>query len=139
MQNPRSNRGNRVGYPKALDESRRVALGTDGYPADMAAEAAALREEAREHAEREDAVERRLQGAHALVGELFAATFAPLADGNSADAAVFEEHGGVRHVVVGGRLVVRDGELLSADLGAIRAEAAEEAAKLWERMRRLPA
>jgi cytosine/adenosine deaminase-related metal-dependent hydrolase len=55
-----------------------------------------------------------------------------------ADAAVFEEHGGVRHVVVAGRLVVRDGRLLSADLDAIRAEAAEEAAKLWERMRRLP-
>ncbi len=137
VQNPRSNRGNRVGYPKALDESRRVALGTDGYPADMAAEAAALREEAREHAEREDVVERRLQGAHALVGELFAATFAPLAAGNPADAAVFEEHGGMRHVVAGGRLVVRDGRLLSADLDAIRAEAAEEAVKLWERMRRL--
>ncbi len=139
VQNPRSNCGNGVGYPKALDESRRVALGTDGYPADMAAEAAALREEARDHSEREEAVERRLQGGHAMAGELFAATFAPLAAGGAADAAVFEERGGVRHVVVGGRLVVRDGRLQSADMGAIRAEAAEEAAKLWERMRRLPA
>ncbi len=135
VQNPRSNQGNRVGYPKALDESRRVALGTDGYPADMTAEAAVLREEARTHGEREEAVERRIAAGHALAAEIFADSFAPLAAGGAADAAVFEEHGGVRHVLVGGRLVVRDGRLLSGDIGEIRAEAAREAAGLWERMR----
>jgi len=46
VQNPRSNKGNKVGYPHALKASTKVALGTDGYPADMAAETAALREEA---------------------------------------------------------------------------------------------
>jgi cytosine/adenosine deaminase-related metal-dependent hydrolase len=35
VQNPRSNRGNGVGYPRALVASPRVALGTDGYPSDM--------------------------------------------------------------------------------------------------------
>ena len=35
VQNPRSNRGNQVGYPAALAASTRVALGTDGYPANM--------------------------------------------------------------------------------------------------------
>ena len=49
VQNPRSNRGNRVGYPGHLKESRRVALGTDGYPARMADEARALFEEATAH------------------------------------------------------------------------------------------
>lgn len=49
VQNPRSNRGNRVGYPKALVASGRVALGTDGYPAVMTDETAALEEEARAH------------------------------------------------------------------------------------------
>ena len=42
VQNPRSNQGNRVGYPAALRASARVALGTDGYPSDMAAERRAL-------------------------------------------------------------------------------------------------
>ena len=46
VQNPRSNRGNNVGYPKALSESSLVALGTDGYEADMNAEAQALFEDA---------------------------------------------------------------------------------------------
>ena len=44
VQNPRSNRGNQVGYPAALAASTRVALGTDGYPANMADEQAALAE-----------------------------------------------------------------------------------------------
>lgn len=44
VHNPRSNAGNRVGYAEVLSGSSRVALGTDGYPADMAAESAAVRE-----------------------------------------------------------------------------------------------
>jgi cytosine/adenosine deaminase-related metal-dependent hydrolase len=51
VQNPRSNRGNRVGYAAALGASARVALGTDGYPSDMAAEQAALREDAALHSD----------------------------------------------------------------------------------------
>ncbi len=42
VQNPRSNRGNRVGYPAALRHSDRVALGTDGFESDMLAESTAL-------------------------------------------------------------------------------------------------
>ena len=44
VQNPRSNQGNRVGYPACLAASAHVALGTDGYPSDMRSELAALRE-----------------------------------------------------------------------------------------------
>lgn len=42
VQNPRSNENNRVGYPRALRDTRRVALGTDGFESDMRAECAAL-------------------------------------------------------------------------------------------------
>jgi cytosine/adenosine deaminase-related metal-dependent hydrolase len=42
VQNPRSNEHNRVGYPRALRDTRRVALGTDGFESDMPAEVAAL-------------------------------------------------------------------------------------------------
>ena len=42
VQNPRSNEGNRVGYASSLWASDKVALGTDGWEADIAREAAAL-------------------------------------------------------------------------------------------------
>ena len=42
VHNPRSNEGNRVGYAASLAATGRVALGTDGWDADMAAEEAAL-------------------------------------------------------------------------------------------------
>ncbi len=42
VQNPRSNEGNKVGYPANLSESTLVALGTDGYEADMRKEAETL-------------------------------------------------------------------------------------------------
>lgn len=48
VQNPRSNQGNKVGYPQALEHTTLVALGTDGYPADMAAETQALLEAAQQ-------------------------------------------------------------------------------------------
>lgn len=136
VQNPRSNRNNAVGYPSRLDESRRVALGTDGYPADMRAEAAVLFEEAARRGEAESVVARRLKGGAVLAGERFGMSFDPLAEGGAADAAVFTDTG-VRHVVVGGRLVVEDGRLVTADQDAIREEAAAQAAALWERMKRL--
>lgn len=44
VHNPRSNDGNQVGYASVLAGSSRVALGTDGYPADLMTEAEAVRE-----------------------------------------------------------------------------------------------
>lgn len=136
VQNPRSNRGNEVGYPGALGASRRVALGTDGYPAQMDDEAAALEAEAAAHGEDLAAARRRLEGGHALAGERFGERFAPLAAGAAADVVAMD-NGTARHVVVAGRPVVRDGRLLTADLEEIRAHAREQAPRLWERMRAL--
>jgi cytosine/adenosine deaminase-related metal-dependent hydrolase len=70
VQNPRSNRGNRVGYPQALGESDRVALGTDGYPSSMADEAAVLREEAAAHGEDSAKINARIEGGTDLAREL---------------------------------------------------------------------
>lgn len=67
VQNPRSNRGNKVGYPKALAESSLVALGTDGYEADMRAEAAALLEDANAHGDEMSAVEMRVDASAVLL------------------------------------------------------------------------
>ena len=107
VQNPRSNRGNRVGYPAALRASARVALGTDGYPSDLDAERAALREDGPRHGDDPEAAARRAQAGHALLAERFAgAAPAPRA---------------TPHI----------------NLDAIRAEAAVEAPRLWSRMANL--
>jgi cytosine/adenosine deaminase-related metal-dependent hydrolase len=136
VQNPRSNEGNRVGYPAGLAASHRVALGTDGYPADMAAEAEALRQVARAHGEEGPAVEARTEAGWALLAERFGAPFAPLRAGAVADAAAVGPQG-ARHVLVDGRLVVRDGELVLGDLAEIEAGARLQAARLWKRMAEL--
>ncbi len=127
VQNPRSNAGNRVGYPGALLASDRVALGTDGYPADMAVEAAALEVEAQVHGDDPGAAGARLEAGWRLVKE----RFGPVED------AVEWVDGRARSVSVGGREVVRDGALTTGDIGAIRAEARGAAEQLWARMRAL--
>jgi len=42
--------------------------------------------------------------------------------------------GGVRHVVVGGRVVIENGALAAADIESIAAEARAQATRLWSRM-----
>jgi cytosine/adenosine deaminase-related metal-dependent hydrolase len=87
VQNPRSNRGNRVGYPRHLGESERVALGTDGYPSDADAEAAALRDGARGHGEDERVALARVGAG----GALFTERFGGRAEPGGMDAVPFED------------------------------------------------
>ncbi len=109
VQNPRSNRHNKVGYPRALAESARVALGTDGFVSDMREEMSVLLEEALAHGEDAAVVERRAAGGQALVAELCGFT----ADGPAAP------------------------EISDEMMNDIRAEAREAAAILWKRMAEL--
>ena len=134
VQNPRSNEGNGVGYPRALQKASRVALGTDGWDADMGAEEDALRRLAGAHGDPSWAG--RLGAGHALVAERFGAVPEALAPGALGDVMV-REGDRVRHVVVGGRVVVEDGRLTTGDLPGIEAAARREASRLWERMARL--
>jgi len=154
VQNPRSNIGNRVGYPRALAASPRVALGTDGYPATMDAEVGAFAPGGAGYGSAEgeppEVLRARLEAGAALIAERFGLPFAPLGADGAADAVAFPEGAGAgastpeagavsgaRHVLVAGRLAVRDGRLATADLAAIRAEASAQAPKLWERLKRL--
>ncbi|MEP7300596.1 MAG: amidohydrolase family protein [Caldimonas sp.] len=107
VQNPRSNRGNRVGYPTALRASEHVALGTDGYPSDLEAERAALLEDAPRNGDSCDAASRRAQRGHALFAERF------------------------------GGAVPAWTEAPGININAIRAEATAEASRLWSRMAEL--
>ncbi len=96
VHNPRSNRGNRVGYAGRLAASRRVALGTDGYRSDMLEEVQALRQEARANGDDESRAEQRLAAGGALMAERFgevparrafpAANVAPIAAEAAAEA-----------------------------------------------------
>ncbi|MEX1361786.1 MAG: amidohydrolase family protein [Nannocystaceae bacterium] len=139
VQNPRSNHGNGVGYPRALAYGERVALGTDGYPACMEDEEAALLEHARAHGDDPAAVARRVRAGHALAAERFGGSF-ELPTGSAtahADLRVLGPNAQVRHVMVAGRMVVRDGVLVGADIDEIRADAERQASALWARMRGL--
>ncbi len=135
VQNPRSNRGNQVGYPPALAASGHVALGTDGYPADLADELGTLHEVGTAQGESATTLDARLYGSQRLARELFgdAAASGP----QPGDAAAFV--GAVRaaraaRTLVGGRIVVEQGRLRSGDIEALRAAAREEAPRLWRRM-----
>jgi cytosine/adenosine deaminase-related metal-dependent hydrolase len=106
VQNARSNRHNKVGYPRALGGSTRVALGTDGFVSDMREEMSALREDALAHGEDAGVVGSRADGGQALVAEICGfSTERPAAPGISRE--------------------MMDG---------IRADARESAAMLWRRM-----
>jgi cytosine/adenosine deaminase-related metal-dependent hydrolase len=132
VQNPRSNEGNRVGYAKNLQFADKVALGTDGWDADMAEEEDALFRLAERHDDR--SAKGRLAAGHALVAERFGTEPTPLSPGALGDLVVWE-NGHVRHSVVGGRMVVTDGRLTDGAFDEISAAAQDSAARLWDRMR----
>ncbi len=111
VQNPRSNKGNRVGYPNALAASGHVALGTDGYPAAMAEEVSALMEESAAHGDNHDRARARPAAGATLLAERLGGAVAPPSLAARAAAA-------------GG-------------LDGIRARVQSDANALWERMSRL--
>lgn len=134
VQNPRSNRGNRVGYPLELSVSHRVALGTDGYPADMLAETTALVEEATRH--RDPALQQialRAARSSDLFAEQVQRRFTPIAPGAVADL-ILTKQGKPYHVVVDGNVVVRQGVLVNGDFSRIQRNAELQAQQLWQRM-----
>ncbi len=133
VQNPRSNLGNKVGYPKHLSSYPDVALGTDGYPADMRQERAALEGQIKAHGEPSGEAARRFDGGRRLLAARFGPGFG-LEPGAAADLVATAD-GVTSLVVVAGRIVVREGRLLVADHQAIVAEAREQVARLGERMK----
>jgi cytosine/adenosine deaminase-related metal-dependent hydrolase len=138
VQNPRSNEGNRVGYASSLWVSGKVALGTDGWAADMPTEFAALERLAASSPHEEvDAAARRLVTGRVLAAERFAD--APGGVGPEADLVIYAppedgQPAKVNRVIVAGQVVVDQGRLLRGDIEEIRAEAREEAKRLWPRM-----
>jgi cytosine/adenosine deaminase-related metal-dependent hydrolase len=137
VQNPRSNAGNGVGFPFALVRATRVALGTDGYPSNPEEELQGLFASAREHELVTDDLWLRQQNGHAILMERWDYARSGLVAGALPDLCVLHKDRTLRHLVVGGELVVEDGELVKGDLEEIEREAQECAGPLWERMRAL--
>jgi cytosine/adenosine deaminase-related metal-dependent hydrolase len=131
VHNPRSNEGNRVGYALSLGSSNRVALGCDGWDADMTTEDEALSRLARIHGDVKSAG--RLANGQALIAERFASQPEPLQPGALGDVVVRQD-GSVKHVVVGGRVLVADGALVTGNFDTIVADGQKQAARLWKRM-----
>ena len=154
--NPRSNMNNAVGYAPT-SALRRAALGTDGMSGDMLAEARAAFLKMRE-AGRPDAMAATLElvaGGHRLGAALFGVPFGKLDAGAPADLVVLDyrpptplttaslgghmlfgfDRSDVRSVMVAGRWVVRDRDLVQVDGRVVAAGARTAAAALWARMK----
>ena len=157
VHNPRSNMNNGVGHARVERFGARAALGTDGWPADMIAEArfAHFRLRERLGLRRAHPVLPLLDGGQRLASSLFGIPFGTLAPGSAADLVVCDYvpptpltpenlsgHllGGVHQglltaVMAAGRWVCRDGVPTHISLEAVSCRARQVAAALWRRMR----
>ena len=152
VHNPRSNANNAVGYARPSRYGELAMLGTDGIGADMRAEAHAAFLAAAEHHDGLDAVAA-LERSRAYAGWHFGHGVAvepgapadlvaldyrsptPLDTGNLGGHLLFGlASASVRHVVVAGRVVLRDGRSPDLDEEAIYARAREAAKRLWARL-----
>jgi putative selenium metabolism protein SsnA len=158
---PRSNMNNHVGYlGRARSLGTKLALGTDGINGDILGEAQTAFFRLREHDPQAAAetIWSWLAGGWRLLSESFGLSpergFGWLHPGCPGDVVVFDYdsptpvHAGnlpwhlafglgarhVRHVVVGGRLVVENGVATSIDERELHAESAAAAERLWQRM-----
>jgi putative selenium metabolism protein SsnA len=152
VHNPRSNANNAVGYARPGRFAEQALLGTDGIGADMRAEAFAAFLDAQAHHHAFDAVAA-LERNRAFAGWHFGCSLA-LEPGAAADLVAFDyrsptpiEPGNLaghllfglgqasaRHVVVDGRVVLRDGRATGVDEDEIAARARDAAKKLWAKM-----
>lgn len=106
VQNPRSNWGNRVGYPANLAASGKVALGTDGYPSNMEEETETLMAEAERNGDDVLAASKRSTAGRELFDYIFSNPLGPAAP-----------------------------PLGAKQMETVRARAETQAALLWERMK----
>ncbi len=155
VHNPRSNMNNRVGSAPVEMFGQCAALGTDGLQADMFEEAKCgfLK---RNDSHKEETVEmtRLLQGGQRMISELFGVTYGTLAADSAADLVVLDydsptpvttqnltshflfgmQSSMVGSVMVGGKWVVKNGEVVGVDTRKIYQKAARVAKRLWERI-----
>lgn len=132
VHNPRSNDHNGVGYARALRASPLVALGTDGFPSDMPAEAEAAACLAERAGDPSHFVAGRLEAGGRLAAERFGW------GDERIEVARRPGSARVERLVIEGRTVVADRRLVTGDWETIYAEAAEQAQRLAAAMALVP-
>ena len=156
VHNCRSNMNNSVGFAPVGQFGERSALGTDGIDGDMFAESRTAFFRSRE-ADLSTAAETyagMLAGGAALASSYFDSPLGQIEAGALADLVVLNynppteltagnlawhgrfgltsEH--VESVMVGGTWILKAGEIVGVDEEKVRAEARQEATRLWQRM-----
>jgi cytosine/adenosine deaminase-related metal-dependent hydrolase len=158
VHNPRSNMNNAVGYAPLRWCGERLALGTDGFSADMFEESKLgfFRNQESEHKVEFTRLPEMLHAGQKLVSSFFGREFGTLKVGAPADLIVLGYHpptplnagnllghflfgmnsGMVVHTMVDGEWRMWNGELVGIDEEKVMGEAAKVAAKLWKRLAR---
>jgi hypothetical protein len=137
VHNPRSNMNNGVGYARPTRFVNRVALGTDGIGADMLEEGrlAYVRLREADVTETPDTVWRWLDAGSALVPETRDDVVTWSYDGaDDAWRVAFTPGMRAVEVMIDGETVVRDGRATRVDPDEVRAQAHEQAERLFERL-----
>lgn len=156
VHNPRSNMNNHVGHAPIENFGERAALGTDGFAADMIEEARIgfFRLKDSDCGKHGTLPIDFLQGGQRLVSEIFGSEFGNLASGSVADLIVLEydsptplseenlawhflfgfRSSMVESVMVAGKWVVKDREVVGVDVPSEYRKAAKVTNMLWERM-----
>jgi len=155
VHNPRSNMNNRVGYAKVHLFGEKLALGTDGFPADMLEEAKFAF-----HKKRDSRIDENINyvnliaGGQKLISGIFGKTFGTLKKGATADLVVMNyaeptpmekdnllghylfgmQSSMVESVMVGGKWVMQNRKIPGIDENKIFAKSRQLARKLWMKM-----
>jgi putative selenium metabolism protein SsnA len=159
MHNARSNMNNSVGYACVQNFGDRVALGTDGFPADMFEEARLAYFKGRDAQNGLSPADylKFVNAGHQLCSELFSVPFGKIEPGAVADLIVLDypaptpvteenlaghflfgmKSAHVTDVMIAGKFVLRHKKLPGIDLENVYQKSCEAAAKLWERRRNI--
>ena len=156
VHNPRSNMNNSVGYAPVHRFGKKVALGTDGFPADMLEEARFAFLEKRDACPDGDLdFANLIAGGQRLISEIFAERFGLLDKGATADFVVMNyqeptpiqdnllahylfglQSSQIASVMVGGKWVMKNRQITGVDEAEIFERSRHLASKLWRRMQR---
>ncbi len=154
--NPRSNMNNKVGYAPIHRFNNRGMIGTDGFPADMFEEAklAFFKRQDSQQKEKIDFAQL-VSGGQQYISEIFDTQFGTLAKNSVADLVVLDydaptpmtdgnilghflfgmRSANVESVMIGGKWIVKNREVVGVEVAAVFAQVEKVAAKLWRRMK----
>lgn len=158
IHNPRSNMNNHVGYAKVNLFGSKLALGTDGFPADMLEESKfAFHKKRDSNTDENIDYVKLITGGQKLVSDIFEKKFGTFKKGAVADLVVMNymeptpmlnenllghylfgmQSSNVESVMVGGKWVMKNRKILGLDENKIFKKSRKIAKKLWKKIEQL--